>query len=87
MCSYTGYNPIFRYPDTLNNDKLEETIIEGWEDINVNISEKNIEVCHRQPVRRNAANVGKRVIVKFVNRKHTGSVLYKKNLPRALRFF
>ena len=37
-----------------------------------------MEACHRLPVRRNATSAGKRVIVKFVNRKHAESILSKK---------
>ena len=36
------------------------------------------QACHRLPVRRNATNASKRVIVKFVNRKHAESILTKK---------
>ena len=65
-------------PDTINDDKLEDTIIEACKDINIDVSETDIEACHRLPVRRNATNASKRVIVKFVNRKHAESILTKK---------
>ena len=42
------------------------------------VREMDIEACHRLPVRRNATNVSKKVIVKFVNQKHAGSILPKK---------
>ena len=57
-------------PDTINDNSLEDTIIEACKEVNINVSETNKEACHRLPVRRNATNVSKRVIVKFVNRKH-----------------
>ena len=57
-------------PDTINDNNLEDTIIEACKEVNINVSETNKEACHRLPVRRNATNVSKRVIVKFVNRKH-----------------
>ena len=38
----------------------------------------DIGVCHRLLVKRNAANVSKWVIVKFVNREHAKSILSKK---------
>ena len=39
-------------PDTINDDKLEDTIIEACKDVNINVSETGIEACHRLPVRR-----------------------------------
>ena len=63
--------------DTINNKKLEETIIEACKDVNINVSEAGIEAYHRLLLRRNATNVNKRVIVKFVNRKHAKSILSK----------
>ena len=68
----------FGIPDTINDDNLEGTIIEACKDINIDVSETDIEACHRLPVRRNATNASKRVIVKFVNRKHAESILTKK---------
>ena len=64
--------------NTINDDNLEDTIIEACKDINIDVSETDIEACHRLPVRRNATNASKRVIVKFVNRKHAESVISKK---------
>ena len=64
-------------PDTINDDKLEETIIEACKDVNTNISKTDRETCHRLPVRRNATNLSKRVMVKFLNRKHAESILSK----------
>ena len=65
-------------PDTINDDKLEGTIIEACRDVNIDVSEKDIEDCLRLPVRHNATNVSKRVIIKFVNREHAESILSKK---------
>ena len=65
-------------PDTINDDNLEDTIIEAWKDTNIDVSETDIEPCHRLPIRHNATNASKRVIVKFVNRKHAESVISKK---------
>ena len=65
-------------PDTINDDNLEDTIIEACKDINIDVSEMDIEACHRLPIRHNATNAGKRVIVKFVNQKHAGSIMSKK---------
>ena len=65
-------------PDTINDDNLEDTIIKACKDINIDVSETDIEACHRLPVRCNATNTSNRVIVKFVNQKHAESILTKK---------
>ena len=65
-------------PDTINDNNLDNTIIEACKDINIDVSETDIEACHRLPVRRNATNASKRVIVKFVNRKDAESIMSKK---------
>ena len=67
-------------PDSVNDDKLEEILVEACIDINIDVSETDIKTCHRLLVRRNSANEGKRVIVKIVNRKHAESNL-SKSLP------
>ena len=36
------------------------------------------EGCHRLPIGRNTTNTTKRVIVKFVNRKHSEAMLQQK---------
>ena len=64
-------------PNTINGDKLEETIIEACKDVNIGINETDMETYQRLPVRRNAINASKSVIVKFVNRKHAESILSK----------
>ena len=63
--------------DTINDNNLEDTIIQACKDINIDLSETDIEACHRLPVRHNATNTSKRVIVKFVNQKHAESILTK----------
>ena len=64
-------------PDTINEDNFENTIIEACKNINIDVSETDIEACHRLPVRSNATNANKRVIVKFVNWKHAESIMSK----------
>ena len=64
--------------NTINVNKLEEIIIEACKDININVSEMDIEACHRLPVRCNSGNIGKTVIIKFLNCKHVESSLSKK---------
>ena len=67
--------------DTLNDDKLEETIIETCKDINIDVRETDKEACHRLPIKPNAVNAGIRVIVKFVKHKHAESILTKNCSP------
>ena len=67
--------------DTLNDDKLEETIIETCKDINIDVRETDKEACHRLPTKRNTTNADIRVIVKFVKRKHAESILTKNCSP------
>ena len=67
----------FGIPDTINDNNLEDTIIEACKDINIDVSETDIEACHRLSVRRSATNASKKVIVTFVNQKHAESILSK----------
>ena len=46
---------------TINDDKLEETITETFEDIDIDVREMDVEVFHRLSSRRNAGKVGKSV--------------------------
>ena len=75
-----------RIPNTINDDKLEDTIIEACKDVNIDVSETDIEACHRLPVRCNTTKVSERVIVKFVNRKYAESILSKKFTLRSTDF-
>ena len=43
-------------------------------DTDVNISEMGIKTCHKVPISRISANVGKKVIIKFINHKHAESI-------------
>ena len=74
-------------PATTIDDNLEDTIIEACKYINIDVSETDIEACHRLPIRRNATNASKRVIVKFVNRKHSESFLSKTFTLSSTDFF
>ena len=46
-------------PESLSDDNLENTTIEIFSNIDVNINERDIESCHRLLVRRSSAIVGK----------------------------
>ena len=57
---------------------VEENIIKICKNSDINISPMDIEGCHRFPHVRNTTNTAKRVIVKFVNRKHSEAMLQRK---------
>ena len=61
---------ISRIPNTIPDNDLENTVIRICRDSAVEIDPKDIEACHRLPLSRNSTGQDKRVIVKFVNRKH-----------------
>ena len=42
----------FGIHDVINSSKLKETLVETCKDINIDVSETDIKVCHRLPVRR-----------------------------------
>ena len=68
-------------PNTIPDNDLETTMISICRDFGVEIDSKDIESCHRLPLSRNSRGQDKRVIVKFVNRKHLEALLrYKKQI-------
>ena len=74
-------------PDTINEDNLEDKIIKACKDINIDVSEMDIEVCHRLTVRCNPTNARNKVIVKFVNQKHAESIMSKKFTLSSMDFY
>ena len=65
-------------PIRIPDEDLENTIISICKDSGVEIDPKDIEGCHRLPLSRNSRGQDKRVIVKFVNRKHSKALLRDK---------
>ena len=57
---------------------LEENVVKICKDSDMNISPMDIEGCDRLPLGRNSINTTKRVIVKFVNGKHSEAMLQRK---------
>ena len=53
-------------------------MVDIWHDSGLDIEPKDIEGCHRLPVSRYSRDSNKRVIVKFVNRKHLEALLRNK---------
>ena len=58
-------------PSSIPDDNLENTVISICKDYGLEIYEKHIECCHRLPISKNSKGQDKRVIVKFVNQKHS----------------
>ena len=52
--------------------------LEICKDSDINVSHMDNEGCHILPLGRNTTNTSKRVIVKFVNRKHSEAMLQRK---------
>ena len=65
-------------PNTIPDNDPENTVISICRDSGVEIEPKDIEGCHRLPLSRNSRGQDKRVIVKFVNRKHSEALLRDK---------
>ena len=65
-------------PNDIPEDNLEKVVIDIYHDSDVEIEPKDIEGCHCLPVSRCSRNSNKRVIVKFVNRKHPEAMLRNK---------
>ena len=65
-------------PNDITEDNLEKVVIDICHDSDVEIEPKDIEGCHRLPVSRYSRDSNKRVIVKFINRKHPEAMLRNK---------
>ena len=65
-------------PNDVPEDNLEKFLIDIFHDSDLEIESKDIEGCHRLPVSRYSRDSNKRVIVKFVNRKHPEGLLQNK---------
>ena len=57
-------------PNRIPDEDLENTIISICKDSGVEVDSRDIEGCHKLPLSRNSRGQDKRVMVKFVNRKH-----------------
>ena len=65
-------------PNDIPEDNLNKVVIDICHDSDVEIEPKDIEGCHRLPVSRYSRDSNKRVIVKFINRKHPEAMLRNK---------
>ena len=57
-------------PNAVADDDLEGKVVQILNEINVPVSVNDIEACHRLPIPRSNPDATKKVIVRFVNRKH-----------------
>ena len=65
-------------PNTFPENDLENTVISICRDPGMEIDPKDIEGCHILLLSRNNRGQDKRMLVKFVNRKHSESLLRDK---------
>ena len=65
-------------PSNIPDNQLEDKVIQICRESGVEVDQNGIEGCHRLPASRYSRSDNKRVIVKFVNWKHSESLLYKK---------
>ena len=72
----------------VSDQNLEQTVIGICKDSGIEVNPLDIEGCHRLPLGRNATNTTKRVIVKFVNMKHSEAMLqHKKDIKQKSKVF
>ena len=67
-------------PHEILDNNLEGKATNIFKDAGIEISHMDIEGCHRLPLSRNTSGDTKRVIVKFVNRKHSEDMLRLKKI-------
>ena len=68
-------------PESVENEKLEETVVEVLNKINLNVSNNDIEACHRLGKQKNKP---RKTIIKFINRKFAKkALLNRKELKHA----
>ena len=67
--------------NSIPDEDLENTVIQILiicKDSGVEIDPKDVEDCYRLPLSRNSRGQDKRVVVKFLNRKHSEALLREK---------
>ena len=65
-------------PNDIPDNQLESKIIQICRESGVEVDHNHIMGCHRLPVSRYSRGDNKTVIVKFINRKHSETLLYKR---------
>ena len=65
-------------PNDIAENNLEKVVVDICHDSSLEIEPKDIEGCHHLPVSQYSGDSNKRVIIKFVNRKHPDALLRNK---------
>ena len=71
----------------ISNEVSDQNLEQICKDSGIEVNPLDIEGCHGLPLGRNATNTTKRVIVKFVNRKHSGMLQRKKDINQKNKLF
>ena len=72
-------------PENINHDKLESTVCNLLNKLNIKVGWNDIEACHRLKNHPRSIDPAK-TIVRFVNRKHTLMALSKKKVSKDIDF-
>ena len=64
----------------VSDENLEKKLLDICKELSIDLNPYDIEVCHRLPSGRVNTSNSKRVIVKFVNKKHSEAMLRLKKL-------
>ena len=80
QAKWEQYVEFSNIPNATPDNQLEGKVIEVWRDSGVEVDHNDIEGCHRVPVLRHCRDDNKLVIVKFVNRKHSETSVYRRSL-------
>ena len=71
QCSRRNNVKFSNIPNDIPHNQLEDKVIQICRDLGVEVDQNDIEGCHRLSASRCSRSDNKRVIVKFVNRKHS----------------
>ena len=75
MPSLKRYVEISGISNEVSDENLEKKVIDICKESGIDLNPYDIEACHRLPSGRVNTSNSKRVIVKFVNRKHSVAML------------
>ena len=80
QCSRRNNVEISGIPHEILDNNLEGKVIDICKDAGIEIGHMDIEGCHRLALSRNNSGSTKRVMVKFVNRKHSEDMIRLKKI-------
>jgi len=67
-------------PNDINDSQLEDSVINIYKELDIDLVKDDIEACHRLPPPRKTPNAIKKVIVRFTNRKLAESAIKRKRI-------